>query len=228
MLKTYTNCAAVSNFKPSVARAVIQKFSSRGDTVIDFSAGFGGRLLGCLTLPRHYIGIEPSRTQVQGLNRCVRTIRQLGASSGTAEIQCGCAEDLLPKLDADSGQLVFSSPPYHGWEKYSLQKTQSFVRYPSYSEWLNSFLRPVVAHSHRVLRRGGYLAVNVPNGASRLPLAEDLKSLALSVGFMPFCFYRLRLSKIAFLHPRTRTPKWELIAVYRKQARAQDRRDQCQ
>jgi SAM-dependent methyltransferase len=225
MLKTYTNCAAASNFKPSVARAVIQKFSSPGDTVVDFSAGFGGRLLGSLTLQRHYSGIEPSKTQVRGLNRCIKTIQKLGVCPGSAEIQCGCAEDVLPTLKSQSSHLVFSSPPYHDWEKYSLQETQSFVRYPDYSDWLQNFLRPVVEQSYRVLRKGGYLAVNVPNGSSRLPLAEDLGNLARASGFAPFQVYRLRLSKVAFLHPRTRTPKWELISIFRKPSQSRGHRD---
>lgn len=225
MLKTYTNCAAVSNFKPSVARALIQQFSAPNDTVIDFSAGFGGRLLGCLTLPRHYIGIEPSKTQVRGLNRCIATIERLKAAVGTAEIRCGCAEDILPMLDSKSSALVFSSPPYHDWEKYSLQQTQSFVRYPSYAEWREKFLRPVVEESFRLLKRGGYLAVNVPNGSSRLPIGEDLRTFATLIGFAPFAVYRLRLSKVAFLHPRTRTPKWELIAVFRKPVRTRGGRE---
>jgi SAM-dependent methyltransferase len=224
MLKTYSNCAAVSNFKPSVARAIIHKFSSPGDTVIDFSAGFGGRLLGCLTLPRRYIGIEPSKMQVRGLKRCIDTVCRLGASAGVAEIRCGCAEDLMPTVDSESSALVFSSPPYHDWEKYSFQKTQSFVRYPSYSEWLDKFLRPVVEQSYRVLRNGGYLAVNVPNGSQRLSLAEDLEDLAKAAGFTLFRVYRLRLSKVAFLHPRTRTPKWELISIFRKPDRSRSGR----
>jgi hypothetical protein len=42
----------VANFRPVIARQVINHFSGNGDVVLDFSAGYGGRLLACLTLDR--------------------------------------------------------------------------------------------------------------------------------------------------------------------------------
>src|ERR1035441_2538522 len=37
MLKTFTHTAAVSNFRPTLARAVIDRYSQAGNTVLDFS-----------------------------------------------------------------------------------------------------------------------------------------------------------------------------------------------
>jgi hypothetical protein len=219
MLKTFSNCAAVSNFRPAVARALIQRFSMDCDLVVDFAAGYGGRLVGCLTLPRHYLGLEPCTAQVCGLNRCVKVLRNLGLATGSAEIRKGCAEDLMPKLPAGSAGLVFSSPPYFNWEKYSNHSTQSSVRYKTYSEWLDGFLYPVISQSHRILVRGGYLAVNAPNGHSRLSLLEDLTNAAKAIGFRQRRVYKLRLSKVPYLHPRGDGAKWEAIAVFQKSGR---------
>lgn len=216
MLKSFSNCAAVSNFRPAVARALIQKFSADNDMVVDFAAGYGGRLVGCLTLPRHYLGIEPCRAQVCGLKRCMEVLGSLGVTRGSAEIREGCAEEILPTVASRSAGLVFSSPPYFDWEKYSSHRTQSSVRYKTYSEWLEGFLYPVVSQSHRVLVRGGHLAVNAPNGQSRLSLLEDLTHAAKTVGFRLRRVYKLRLSKIPFLHPRGHGAKWEAVAVFQK------------
>jgi hypothetical protein len=216
MLKSFSNCAAVSNFRPAVARALIQRFSMNDDVVVDFAAGYGGRLVGCLTLPRHYLGIEPCTAQVCGLKRCFEVLRNLGVTSGSAEIRKGCAEEILPKLASRSTGLVFSSPPYFDWEKYSSHSTQSSVRYKTYSEWLKGFLHPVISESHRVLVRRGHLAVNVPNGRSRLSLLEDLTHAAKAVGFRLRRVYKLRLSKVPYLHPRGHGAKWEAIAVFQK------------
>ena len=217
MLKTFTGCAAVSNFKPSVARAVIDRFSSAGDTVVDFSAGYGGRLVGSLTLPRNYIGIDPSASQVSGLRRCIKKVQQLSRARGTADIIHGCAEDVMPTLKRCSAQLAFSSPPYHDWEKYSGSPSQSYRRYPEYGVWLRYFLGTTIEQCFRVLHPGGFLVVNVPNGSNRLPLADDLSNMAIECGFKKYRFYRLRLSKVAFLHPRSSVPtKWEQISVFQK------------
>lgn len=216
MLKSFSNCAAVSNFRPAVSRALVQKFSQDGDTVVDFAAGYGGRLLGSLSLPRHYVGLEPCRAQVRGLRRCVKAVRSLGVVPGTADIHEACAEDLLPKIRPGSAGLVFSSPPYFDWEKYSQQDTQSFVRYKTYSKWVESFLRPVVSESHRILANGGYLAINTPNGSSRLSILEDVRDAARTAGFTRYQTYKLRLSKVPYLYPRNGEGKWEIIAVFRK------------
>jgi hypothetical protein len=216
MLKTFSNCATVSNFRPAVARSVIQTFSAPGDTVVDFAAGYGGRLVGSLSLLRHYVGVDPCSMQVRGLNRCIQTIQRIGTIPGTAEIHEGCAEDLLPHFPSRSSRLVFSSPPYFDWEKYSRQKTQSFIRYKSYSDWLGNFLRPVVEQSNRILAKGGSLVINVPNGKSRIPLLNDLTRAAERVGFQLHRVFQLRLSKVAYMHPRGSKSKWEAIAVFTK------------
>lgn len=216
MLKTFSNCAAVSNFKPAVARAVIQKYSAPGDLSVDFAAGYGGRLVGALTLDRSYLGIDPAGRQVAGLKRCLATIRAFGVVPGHGEIRKGCAEDVLPTVPSRSAGLVFSSPPYFDWEKYSHQASQSFMRYRTYEEWVKRFVRPVLAESRRILVKGGYFAVNVPNGESRLPLLHDLSDIAARVGFSIHKRYRLQLSKPAHLHPRGGGVKYEALLVFRK------------
>lgn len=216
MLKTFSNCAAVSNFRPVVAKAVIQTYSLPNDRIVDFAAGYGGRLVGSLSLPRHYLGIEPCDLQVRGLKQCIRTIDALNCVPGTAKIYKGCAEDVLPELPSSCASLVFSSPPYFDWEKYSNQSTQSFKRYKSYPEWVARFLHPIVCQSHRILSDGGYLAVNVPNGGSRLTLRYDLISFAKAVGFNVHRVHQIRLSRVAFSHPRNRKVKWEALVVLKK------------
>jgi len=216
ILKTFSNCSAVSNFRPVASKAIIARYSQTGETVVDFSAGYGGRLVGSLSLVRHYIGIEPCTQQIRGLRQCVRTIQRLGISPGSADILPGCAEDVLPQLPPRTCRLVFSSPPYFDWERYSDQATQSCIRYANYSEWIDGFLVPVVEESRRVLVRGGFLAVNFPHGDSRVPLLTDLKRIAVASGLKLCKEYRLRLSKLPYLHPRTRPRKWEALAVFRR------------
>jgi tRNA1(Val) A37 N6-methylase TrmN6 len=101
--------------------------------VPNFSAGFGGRLLGCLTLKRQYVGIEPATAQMQGLRKMAKTLRDLTSTS--VNLIEGCAEDVMPRLERRSVDLIFSSPPYFNLERYSSQPTQSYQRYPTYDSW---------------------------------------------------------------------------------------------
>ena len=66
-LKLYQGSQAVSNFRPSAAKVIYEKFG--GETVWDMSCGWGGRLIGFLSSKntKHYIGTEPSTKTYEGL-----------------------------------------------------------------------------------------------------------------------------------------------------------------
>src|SRR6202034_920856 len=116
--------------------------------------GYGGRLLGCLTLDRSYVGIDPAKLQVAGLRRMYQDLKVY--SGGTATILRGCAEEILPSLQTRSVDLVFSSPPFFNLDRYSEEATQSYLRYRTYSEWYTSFLHVIIEAAHPLLRRRAY------------------------------------------------------------------------
>jgi hypothetical protein len=219
MLKTFPGTASVSNFRPTLARAIISRYSPAAGVVVDFSAGFGGRLVGALSLNRRYVGIEPSARQVAGLRRTIRALEGIAPDS-TASIHHGCAEDVMRNWPTSRPDLVFSSPPYYDWERYSGHRTQSYRRYRSYAEWLTGFLEPVIECSYAMLKPGGRLVLNVSNG-QRLPTPEVVERLAKTVGFRLEDRLPLLLARVPYLHPRSSNPyKPELLIVFRKTARA--------
>jgi len=201
MLKTFSGAASVSNFKPLIAKGIIGKYSKAGDLVVDFCAGYGGRLLGCLTLPRDYLGIDPCKDQVLGLRKMLRSLSSVRRLDGVAEILEGRAEEELCHLPSNTANLVFSSPPYFDWERYSGESTQSSVRYKTYQEWLENFMKPVISESSRLLKSGGYLVLNVTNG-KRNPTRREMSRLARLFGFVLEKTYHLTIPKIPYLHPR--------------------------
>lgn len=176
-LQTLTNTSSVWNFKPAVARALYQMFSYDDDLVLDFCAGFGGRLLAALSLRRNYLGIEPSRKTLRGLIRMERTLTRMDLPHGRATLWQGSAEDLLPELPRRSASLIFTSPPYFNRERYGLDGRQSFRRYPTYERWREEFLRSVIAESARILVRRGRLVLNVADRGT-YPIAQDAFAFA--------------------------------------------------
>ena len=67
-IKIYSGTQSVSNFRPTAAKLIYEKFGGDG-VVWDMSCGWGGRLLGALSSKkiRHYIGTEPSSKTYNGL-----------------------------------------------------------------------------------------------------------------------------------------------------------------
>lgn len=215
MLQTYSRTARVSNFRPTAAKAIYSHFSGDGDRVLDFSSGYGGRLLGCLTLPRNYVGVDPCTAQVRGMCRMLSRLEELTYPKGRATIHQACAEDLLPELPANSFSLVFSSPPYFETERYSTEHTQSYLRYPIYERWLNGFLEPVLRESYRVLENGGYCVLNVAN-VNGFKLADD----AFRIASKNFChnqtFYLLLGNRPYLREHKLHTYRREPLFVFRK------------
>lgn len=196
ILGSFKNAKRVSNFRPAVAKALIEKYSSSGSLVLDFSAGYGGRLLGCMTLDRHFVGYDPCKKQIIGLKKMVKTINSLDLSDSRVDLLQVCAEDMLRHEPNNKFHLIITSPPYFNIEWYSEEDTQSYVRYPTYAEWREKFLNIVIRESYRVLKPNGYFIVNIANINSD-NLADDAKTLASAIFKLDNTFF-LRMGVLPF------------------------------
>jgi SAM-dependent methyltransferase len=216
MLRSFPSAASVSNYRPTTAKAIVEKYSPEASAILDFSAGYGGRMLGTLAAGRRYIGVEPNASQVRGCRRMQRAIGNVGFALPQATLIHGAAEESLPEMQSAVADLVFSSPPFFNWERYSQNKAQSFRRYPTYELWERRFLRPVLAECYRILRRKGMMAINVTNG-NRLPTADVVSDAARQTGFAPLEVLAMVFPKTPYLHPRDGSAtKRELIMLFRK------------
>lgn len=216
MLRTFNGTASVSNFRPTAAKAIYEHFSTDNDRVLDFSAGYGGRLLGCLALARSYLGIDPCTDQVKGLRAMYSKLQSLLPTQSTVEIVHACAEDFIPTLPTGHFALVFSSPPYFDRERYSMEPSQSYIRYPSYDRWLRHFLSPITTEAARVLRHGGFFIINVAD-VNGLGLTKDAVLLAAQ-HLTPVQVLRLRLANKPYLRRDQTLPhRYESILVFQKQ-----------
>ena len=74
-------------------------------------------------------------------------------------------------------QEIVGNPRRRQYTKHSLSKSQSYVRFPIYSQWRERFLSTVLAESAGVLKRGGRLVLNVSNVDS-YPIADDSFAIA--------------------------------------------------
>ena len=177
----------VSNFRPTVAKYIYDMYAGSG-LVIDFSSGYGGRLLGALASQRvrKYIGCEPNTETYQNLKKMA------GFFSGTEiELINECAEDVSLGGGAD---LVFSSPPYFNTEEYCNEDTQSYLRFPTKDQWKDGFLRQVIRKSVGWLKPNGYLIINIANVDTYKNLESDTLDLATEYGFVLERTYLMELS----------------------------------
>lgn len=204
ILSMYSGSHKVSNFRPTIAKYIYDNYSGAG-RVLDFSSGFGGRLLGALSSNKvkSYWGCEPSSKTHYQLWKILKDFNKPNFF-----IEYSPFEDTNLSNDYD---LVFSSPPYFDTEKYSNELTQSYLKYPTKEQWKNGFLRVLIEKSYKYLKSGGYFIINIANVRTYNDLEQDTLNLAKDIGFILKKTYKMQLSnlmKAGF--------KYEPIFVFKK------------
>lgn len=154
--------SGVYNFRPSAAKALVDRHCRPGGVVWDPCAGYGGRLLGTVlssALPR-YVACEPQGETFTRLHHLRDWIDSYVPGVGErVSLHRVPAED----FDPPEVDMVMTSPPYWKREVYGDEATQSAVRYPTYEAWLAGFWKVVLAKAVRALKPGGGLVLNVDN-----------------------------------------------------------------
>jgi hypothetical protein len=188
-IKIFTGTQCVSNFRPTAAAAIYEVFAGSKANVFDMSHGFGGRCLGADLAGVSYFGIDPSKRAHEG---CLQMIQDFGLNA-SIEMQ---GSEIANKLKDQSVDLCFTSPPYFNCEKYDNSPTQSFVKYPSKSEWVNIFMRDTLKECVRVVKTCGAIALNIQNVKSYPTLTSDLIKMAEGLGLYLHDTWYLQLSNI--------------------------------
>lgn len=207
--KVSSGAQTVSNFRPSVARWIYDKYAGDG-YVYDPCCGFGGRLFGALSSPRviHYEGCEPNSKTFEGLTKM---INELNVKKEII-IHENVAENVRPIIPHRYFDLSFTSPPYYNTEKYSDESTQSYIKFPTYEKWIDGFLKPMINNSIECIKDDGYFIINIANTKSAKTLVDDFLNIMNSYNVKLERAFKMQLSK---QHSGGEF-KYEPIFVYRK------------
>ena len=190
-LKLYQGSQGVSNFRPTAAKVIYEKFG--GETIWDMSCGWGGRLLGFLASSntKHYIGTEPSSKTYDGLMEMKKDFSYLGKQVDIYKLG---SEVYVP--EKESLDLCFTSPPYFDTEKYSDEDTQSYKKFPSEDKWVNGFLRKTIDNCYYGLKKNGYMLMNIANTPRYKFIEEETQKIAKEFGFEQNDTLQLTLSSV--------------------------------
>ena len=180
------NGGTIQNFKPMNARAVWEYICPvfRGN-VLDFSSGYGGRMLGAMTsnLRYHYTGLDPNTRTFQGLTALGELLSEQNLGSGY-NMHCTTSEEFDP--EPGFYDAAFSSPPYFNLETYTDEPTQCMNRYKELSAWFDGYVVPTLKMVHSALASDGIYAVNIAdykNGKEQFAIVDQWKTISKKVGF---------------------------------------------
>ena len=169
----YTKVIGCNTFKAYLLTGVSKKF--RSCQVLDFSSGWGDRLIGALASGIEYTGVDPNTDLFEGYSQILHTFGAgtLIADSPLTYKNLWNTYQLInePFQTADLGtntfDLVFTSPPYFDVEIYSDDPTQSIKEFPSQSQWEEGFLYPSLKKAWSRLRPNGHFVLILGNCKDR-------------------------------------------------------------
>ena len=207
MLKIYTGVQGVSNFRPTAAACIYDRFAK--NVVWDMSGGWGGRLLGAIASGvGTYIATEPSTETHRGL---VDLASDFAGKMHFSIHKCG-SEEFQPV--ANGLDLCFTSPPYFDLEKYADEPTQSYMKFDTKEAWIEGFLKKTFKNCYYGLKTGGYMIINIAN-KDDMNLEWETILNAEKVGFSMIDTWFLALSNIN-LRDKEMKFKYEPIYIFRK------------
>lgn len=209
MFKTYGDCyGRLYNFPPSVAKAIYNRYNAK--KILDFSAGFGGRLLGFwASNAEEYIGIDPN-TNVP-YSKMIEYFTNTFSDNKKAMVINKPAED-VDYSQIGSVDTIFTSPPYFDTEIYDdHDPNQSCNRYKAFEIWINKFLFTVISKTTSILEKNGILAINIKDH-KKYPIIDRM------INYIENTIGLTKVEYIKFLHPKryVNNNNYEYIYVYRK------------
>ena len=164
--------ATLSSMRPSAALHFYRKYNAT--RVLDFTAGWGSRMVAALAGDINYIGIDSNKSLKPGYNKMYNTFKK--HSTSKVNLYFKPAEEVdfskLPKYD-----MIFTSPPYEYLELYehmkNYEKTKT-IRQPSSATKLqdkknisdgfyDDFLIPTIKKGYKYLPKNKWLCLNIPD-----------------------------------------------------------------
>lgn len=154
---------SISIFKPNIAKYMYMKYSSEGDIVFDYSAGWGGRMLGAASCGRKYIGVDPWTTDELQKMVDYLNLKDITLINNGSE---------FVKLEENSVDFSFSSPPYYNQETYTDDEMQAYAKGEDY--FYNQYWKNTLENVKYMLKPGKYFGLNVKNYPKMVKMAEEI------------------------------------------------------
>jgi hypothetical protein len=141
----------INQFRPTIAKWVYSTLKPVVG-ILDFSSGWGGRLLAAMSMGIPYIGIDANKNLERAYSQMIQTYQP---DANVTMIFKPSEQIDFSKFKYD---LIFTSPPYFMLEEY-----EKMPAYSSKQDFLDRFFIPVVMSVWKHLLPGGNMALNMPD-----------------------------------------------------------------
>jgi hypothetical protein len=155
----YRGCREATQFKPSLAAAVVRQFNAR--RVLDFSSGWGDRLAGCVAAKVDlYQGFDPNLSLTEGHGALLRACVP-DPDRARFQITYEPFETAAIAQAPGTFDLLFTSPPFFDFEVYTALPGQSVQSFSTFPTWTVRFLLVALRKALAMVRVGGHAVIHI-------------------------------------------------------------------
>ncbi len=164
----YQLAGECTSFRPTIIVSLIQMFNAK--RILDFSSGWGDRLIGAMAANvEYYCGVDPNtclhpnyEAMIEFFGKDKKKFNMIQSPFETAKI---------PNKKYD---LICTSPPYFTLETYTEECTQSISSCDeNVDKWLNDFLFFSIKKAWKYLIPGGHMVIII-NDMKNIKFVEEM------------------------------------------------------
>ena len=161
---------SINTMRPSAAACAYKK--NKAKKVLDFTAGWGARLIAAMALDIDYTGIDANKALKPGYDKIIKTLSPYSKSKVKMIFKKAETVD-ISKLKYD---FVFTSPPYEYLEVYenmenyekkgekvSQPYSSSKIKIDDSEKFYDEFMIPTLKEIYKHLPKGKYICLNMPD-----------------------------------------------------------------
>lgn len=149
---------AITFFKPTTAKFLVQKFCPEGGKVFDPCAGWGGRMLGTISAGRHYYGCDTNPAVAEYAKRMLGEIRDVVPKWTNAGLPNAyiATKSCLDEQSGNEHDMAMTSPPYENLEVY-----EGMTPFENEDDYYINFLMPMIDQCLISVKPGCPVCINV-------------------------------------------------------------------
>ena len=161
---------SVNTMRPAAAACAYKK--NKATKVLDFTAGWGARLVAAMAMDIDYIGIDANTALKPGYDKIIKLLKPYSKSKVKMIFKKAETVD-ISKLKYD---FVFTSPPYEYLEVYenmenyekkgekvSQPYSSSKIKLDDSEKFYDEFMIPTLKRIYKHLPKGKHICLNMPD-----------------------------------------------------------------
>ncbi|MDD3119816.1 MAG: DNA methyltransferase [Candidatus Gracilibacteria bacterium] len=175
------------NFIPQIPNQLIQRYTKKGEYVLDFFLGSSTTAIECEKLERNIIGVDIKEELISRARELItseKIKKEFILGNSASKLTANRIKTYLTLQNKKSVDLILLHPPYFDIIKFS-DKKQDLSNAGNLNEFLKMFNK-VLQNSFDLLKSGGYVGIIIGDkyhNSEWIPLGFHCMAEAQKVGF---------------------------------------------